>query len=1010
MHAREFRRAMDRQLARLAAFKGRALGGEGTATAAGTTAEWTCGSLAAVTALSCVLYACLPRPTSTLADCQSADFLPVQVQPSMATDCFAFSGTPALALSTEKAKDHSPSCCASPQGAPGCTSMAMAGNCTGVVCFLCPTVLCACTAVWWCMGCGMSVAVFGALWRAQSSAQKEAAPAHVLEVYLQREDGPLKLCSLSSSTTVAEVQRMFMGIRAPNLQNQDRNKIANFQESTYLKCKLKVLQPEQTLEECGIQQHATIRLMWRRGLRGGGACMSTPSVRVGPAVTADMRGGAAETSAAGLEAPGAAERTPARQDERAPVCPDGPARARRVDGLGVKGVDTSRAPNRAVSLRWLIQFRKEQAGTTHSFDAVDFIAKRHGGGSKLTVTVDGLAEHLKRRLEAERERDGVRTEVRFEEIPFEKLSTANVVDAYVRPSCEARDESFAVTHVPASGLSSPDYFVSHGWGNSFVDLVDTLENYFLGAAADDVYVWLDIFAVNQKAGRAMQELEDGAALAEVIDNSVACLVVLDRGLLPLTRLWCLFEVGSSPTDKLQMLTPPGMGDGEVVDAARRVDVDKALCFSPEDRKMIYAGIEKKFGSSKELTEQLQLRLMLRPMVYAADTTALLRRAKGETFRLDALRDFVRGGGGRAAVIEGVAGEGKSTISAKMVGEENIVDAVHMCKRSDVSRQNPLLVAHSLAYQLALRRPEDMRCAILGLDADQLKRARSDADEAVTVLLLQPLKAIPEGEHVVLLMDAMDEGAVGGAGRNAPGEVLQKVMKATSGTNKVSVVMTTRPDVNAVRAVRVAMGVPSGEEDRQRWLSFAPASLRGGGDGIKSGGEEDGGGRLLRLLTEELHRRNLRAPTDLDDAYRAFFQATPLGEAERRLLVTVAAAREPLTEAHLQDLGLLAAVDGLPGGGLLFERREHRLQALHGSVLEWLMDPSRAGDFYAVPTSGHVELSRRSLEVLKRGGGGPVVEYALRHGHVHLAAALEAEATGAEATGAGALHPKKTWVL
>ena len=136
LHARELRRAMDRQLARLAAFKGRALGGEGTATAAGTTAEWTCGSLAAVTALSCVLYACLPRPTSTLADCQSADFLPVQVQPSMATDCFAFSGTPALALSTEKAKDHSPSCCASPQGAPGCTSMAMAGNCTGVVCLV----------------------------------------------------------------------------------------------------------------------------------------------------------------------------------------------------------------------------------------------------------------------------------------------------------------------------------------------------------------------------------------------------------------------------------------------------------------------------------------------------------------------------------------------------------------------------------------------------------------------------------------------------------------------------------------------------------------------------------------------------------------------------------------------------------------------------------------------------------------------------------------------------------
>ena len=109
--ARELRRALDQQLARSAAFKGRAVGGEGTATAAGTTAAWTCGSLAAVAALSCVLYACFQ---------------------SMATDWSAFSGTPALSLSQR----------ASPLGAPGCTNAAMAGNCTGVVCLLCPTVLC----------------------------------------------------------------------------------------------------------------------------------------------------------------------------------------------------------------------------------------------------------------------------------------------------------------------------------------------------------------------------------------------------------------------------------------------------------------------------------------------------------------------------------------------------------------------------------------------------------------------------------------------------------------------------------------------------------------------------------------------------------------------------------------------------------------------------------------------------------------------------------------------------
>jgi hypothetical protein len=143
------------------------------------------------------------------------------------------------------------------------------------------------------------------------------------------------------------------------------------------------------------------------------------------------------------------------------------------DDKAAQRADLSRAPYRAVSLGWLRQFREEQAGTTHSFDAVDFIAERHGGGGgQRIVTADGLAEHLQRRLEAERNRDGVRTEVRFEGIPFEKLSTANVVDAYVRPSCEERDEAFALTRVPPSRFSHPTHFVSHAWGNSFVDRHD----------------------------------------------------------------------------------------------------------------------------------------------------------------------------------------------------------------------------------------------------------------------------------------------------------------------------------------------------------------------------------------------------------------------------------------------------------------------------------------------------------------------------------------------------------
>ena len=242
----------------------------------------------------------------------------------------------------------------------------------------------------------MSVAVFGALWRAQSSAQKEVAPAHVLEVYLQLEDGPLKLCSLPSSTTVAEVQRIFMGIRAPNLQNQDHDKIpavaGSFQESTYLKCKLKVLQPEQTLEECGIQQHATIRLMWRWGLPGGGACMSTPSVRVAPAVTADTRGGAAETGAAAVSADtaGTAAQTEGRRDvgDMAPAAsaatgeaaPTGEGASASAEEGGGQGALLSFAAGNLPDIIQAIlrQFIKDLQGATTDGDGPSGRAGRRG--------------------------------------------------------------------------------------------------------------------------------------------------------------------------------------------------------------------------------------------------------------------------------------------------------------------------------------------------------------------------------------------------------------------------------------------------------------------------------------------------------------------------------------------------------------------------------------------------------------------------------------------------------
>ncbi|KAG2439063.1 hypothetical protein HYH02_006590 [Chlamydomonas schloesseri] len=71
------------------------------------------------------------------------------------------------------------------------------------------------------------------------------------------------------------------------------------------------------------------------------------------------------------------------------------------------------------------------------------------------------------------------------------------------------------------------------------------------------------------------------------------------------------------------------------------------------------------------------------------------------------------------------------------------------------------------------------------------------------------------------------------------------------------------------------------------------------------------------------------------------------------LVAVAmAAREPLSAAFLQQLGLAEAVAALPGSPALFFLDEHRLHTLHKSLTEWLTDGSRSGAHAADVALGH----------------------------------------------------------
>ncbi|MGB1602468.1 MAG: hypothetical protein ACPIOQ_57595, partial [Promethearchaeia archaeon] len=115
------------------------------------------------------------------------------------------------------------------------------------------------------------------------SAERDVAPVQLLQVFLESWQGKTYFRQLPANTKVGAVQLEFLRLLPPGKQPTGAD-VLQFQQSSYLQSKGNILRADKTLAECGIRSRDTIRLVMR--LRGGGACMSTSSVRVAPTVAA----------------------------------------------------------------------------------------------------------------------------------------------------------------------------------------------------------------------------------------------------------------------------------------------------------------------------------------------------------------------------------------------------------------------------------------------------------------------------------------------------------------------------------------------------------------------------------------------------------------------------------------------------------------------------------------------------------------------------------------------------
>jgi hypothetical protein len=210
-------------------------------------------------------------------------------------------------------------------------------------------------------------------------------------------------------------------------------------------------------------------------------------------------------------------------------------------------------------------------------------------------------------------------------------TTSEVCKQLVKPATEQPRDSLAAL-LRRMGATDPQtgqpyaaratLFVSHAWRYSHTDLLDAIDAHAGHLPNPElVYVWLDVFSVNQHPTETMPMIWWTEMYARAICGmDSACLVLSPwHAPLPLQRAWCVWEAAAVEATQrpLHISMPPReaaackralMGDFAAVERLIwSVDVSLAQAHDPSERQLILRLIETRVGVTK-LTHNLRWRL------------------------------------------------------------------------------------------------------------------------------------------------------------------------------------------------------------------------------------------------------------------------------------------------------------------------------------------------------------------------------------------------------------------
>jgi WD40 repeat protein/serine/threonine protein kinase len=412
---------------------------------------------------------------------------------------------------------------------------------------------------------------------------------------------------------------------------------------------------------------------------------------------------------------------------------------------------------------------------------------------------------------------------------------------------------------------------------------------------------------------------------------------------------------------------------------------------------------------------------LEPWDFTPFLVEKIRGFVGREWLFQEIDDWRRKDSPAVLLIVGEPGIGKSAIVATLVHRnlDGQVLAYHCCRTDTPATLEPASFVRSLAGMFSARLPEYTKALECSSVINSLRRADTDPESAFEAAVLVPLHKIrqPQKNRYYLLIDALDESLT----RARPPTIFDVLCTRLDRLPPwLGLIATTRNDpnvLNPLRSLRVQIITAQerrNQDDVRRFIRFrlreAPFREKAKADRKISASLEDkllrssaGNFLFVRTALDAIesgqlsfdHIENL--PPGLSSLYEIFFRrlfpnpAKDFGRA-RKVLETIAAAREPLTREQIaaatgldpeeELLGILSRLSSFVPAS------EGRYALFHKSLFDWLTDWDRQRD---QPFAGayHVNLQKGSARLADscwaeyQRGYSQISQYCLRHLPAHL---------------------------